>query len=147
MERLAEMIARLGSHNGNPMVGFMSDKKYTSIKGIKLRCTDVTLLAQMNGDSVIEFDKYLPYGFLHVEAPELPPCNVALIHKIDFRNAWEIKEKGGFDERKASVGVEFKPWKKVSFFSPLGLFPMFEFLLVFSDESVHRYHGVDYQYL
>ncbi len=108
-----EMIGLLlvaGMHADNPPIGFTGGKPLGVLKGIRMKCTKVTFLAQMEDDFIVEFDSKLPFGFLHVEAPELKEHSiVAIRHKLDFQNAWELQRLGIFREPTREVHVRYKP--------------------------------------
>ena len=98
MEKLAEMIARLLADGVDPnrLIGFVPGPDLPVLEGHSMHCSGVTLLAEIKGDRIVEFDKHLPYAFLHVEATTLPRSAVAVINKGDFKNVWTIHESGWF---------------------------------------------------
>ncbi len=130
MEKYHEMMARLlvaGMHADNLPVGFMGGARMKTLKGIRMKCTKPTLFARMEGDALIDFESKLPYGFLHVEAPELRESTiVAVRHKLDFWNAWILNERGVFGDSEVHV-----IYKRATGFKKLlaGMFPQFEYLV------------------
>ncbi|MEK6405521.1 MAG: hypothetical protein AABN34_01015 [Acidobacteriota bacterium] len=107
-----EMMVRLiieGMKGDNFPVGMMGGAKMESLEGIRMRCNKMTLFARMEGDELIDFERFLPYGFLHVDAPELREHTIVSIrHKLDFRNAWIFQESRLFDEPACEVHVTYK---------------------------------------
>ena len=93
MERLAEMLARLsedGADLNNPLVGYTGGPDIPSLEGHTMRCLGTTLLAQMEGGNINEFDVHLPYAFLHVESKTFEGrLAAAVINKIDFKKCMD----------------------------------------------------------
>lgn len=132
MEKYNEMMARLladGMDIDNPPIGFLGGPKLATLKGIRMKCKKATLLAQMDGEQLVDFDFRLPYGFLHVEAPELREFSiVSVTHKLDFWNAWILDERGVFEADDYEVHVIYK--RASGFKTALrGIFPHFEFMV------------------
>jgi len=136
MEKLAEMIAilaRNGLDSNNPPIGFAGGPDLPFLKGKEMRCRKVTLLAGLEDDKIIEFDKHLPYGFLHIDGPDLKPNTIAaIINKIDFKNAWEIDRNGWFDNEDYGVFVEYKEGGGLMRFMPK-MFPLYKFEIFGND--------------
>jgi hypothetical protein len=110
-----EMMGRLlvaGMHADNPPIGLIGGEGLRVLRGIRMKCTKATFLAQMQDGFLIEFEPKLPFGFLHVEAPQLPVNSiVAIRHKLDFQNAWELQRLGVFREPTREVHVRYKTQK------------------------------------
>lgn len=132
MEKYYEMIARLtadGMRADNPPVGFLGGPRLGTLNGIRMRCKKATLLAQMDGEQLVDFDFKLPYGFLHVEAPELRVFTiVAVTHKLDFWNAWVLNERGVFEDADCEVHLIYKRASGLRK-ALRGIFPHFEFMV------------------
>lgn len=132
MTKLEEMTVRLikeGMKADNLPVGFMDGAKLKTLKGIRMKCAKMTLFARMEGEQLVDFEKYLPYGFLHVEAPELRENTiVAVRHKLDFYNAWILEQKGLLDDEECEVHLTYRlaPGFKRIFG---GFLPQFEYMV------------------
>ncbi len=133
MERLPEMLKRLeadGADLDNPPIGFIGGPDLPYLKGKEMHCTGVTCLAQLQGDKIVEFDKHLPYGFLHIGGDDLPSnSTTAIINKLDFKNAWTINEKGWFEDDEYMVFLAYKPASGLLRFISKAL-PTYEFSIV-----------------
>ncbi len=148
MERLPEMLARLsedGADLDNPLVGFAGGPDIPFLDGHRMHCVGATLLAQMNGENIVEFDSHLPYAFLHVESNTFEGrLAAAIINKIDFRNAWMIRQNGWFDNGDYSVYVDYKPTvPKFLRFMKKAL-PLYQFSILCRQGPMIRLHGLDH---
>lgn len=89
MSKQDEMMARLvieGMKADNLPVGMRGAAKMQSLEGIRMKCNKMTLFARMEGRHLIDFERFLPYGFLHVEAPELREHTIVSVrHKLIFK--------------------------------------------------------------
>jgi hypothetical protein len=132
MEKYHEMMARLlvaGMQADNLPVGFMGGPRMKTLKGVRMKCTKATLLARMDGEELIDFENKLPYGFLHVEAPELRECTiVAVRHKLDFWNAWVLNERGVFEDDDCEVHLVHKKAGGIKRLFA-GILPYFEYMV------------------
>ncbi len=150
MERLGEMIVRLsddGFRMESPIIGFAGGPDLPYLKGKVLRCFRATLLAKLdNENEILEFDPNLPYGFLHIEGSDLPPkCVVALIHKLDFINAWRINDMNWFEEDTFDVMVRYRTAGGFRGLFGTKTWPMFEYTTVSpsSGERFMRLYGLE----
>ena len=148
MDKLGEMLAILiqeGMDGSNPPIGFAGGPDLPFLKGKgPMRCTKMTLLAKVqNYPEIVEFDKHLPYGFLHVESAWLPPNSiVSIINRVDFLNAVNLEDSTHRDDM--IVYVEYKQSPLFGRIMPK-MFPLFEFSEV-DTETGHIYsriHGVN----
>lgn len=147
MEKLAEMIgllAKNGLDPDNPPIGFAGGADYPILKGIRMLCRKVTLLANIDGDELVEFDRHLPYGFLHVEAPDIKSNTIiSLINKVDFYNAWVLNNMGVFDDDGYEVHICYKPATGLKGLMPK-MWPQFEYM-VFLYGMFNDLHHEDYR--
>lgn len=144
IEAVTEVIAALvksGMDINNPPIGFVGGEDYHVLKGMPLRLTKTTFMAQIVNGEIIDFNKNLPFGFLHVESPEVKPKTIiALRHKLDFSNAWLLEERGALKDEEFEVHVRYKPAKGLKGLFGV-IFPMFEYLILRegSLEDIYRH--------
>ncbi|MFN0277852.1 MAG: hypothetical protein ACKVRN_04535 [Pyrinomonadaceae bacterium] len=146
MVRLAEMIARLsedGADLNNPLVGYTGGPDIPFLDGHTMHCSRATLLAQMDGENIIEFDTHLPYAFLHVESKTFEGrLAAAVINKIDFRNVWTISQNGWFDNGGYSVYVDYKPIAPKFLGFMKKALPLYQFSILRPQGPMIRLHGL-----
>ena len=130
MSKLPEMMARLiavGMNADNPPIGMMGGANLRTLKGIRMKCTKATFFARMEGEQIIDFERLLPYGFLHVEAPELRENTlVAIKHQLDFFNAWILNDRKLFDNPECEIHVTYKQASGLKTILR-SIFPQFEY--------------------
>jgi len=63
-----------------------------ALKNKRMILRGFTLLASMREGQIVEFNRFAPYGFIHIDSPDFPPGTAtAILNKIDFANAWRVR--------------------------------------------------------